>query len=118
MMLAVGFGLMVQLAASRTILPTIVDEDHGGRVMRFSCMAFLGMALFGSLLAGLLASWVGAPATVLLSGVGCLVGGLVFAWQLPRLRALVRPIYARLGVLPEVATGMQTAAELTRPPQE
>src|SRR5262249_36248190 len=66
LMLAVGFGLMVQLAASNTILQTIVDEDKRGRVMSFYNMAFLGMAPFGSLLAGLLAGWVGAPATVLL----------------------------------------------------
>jgi MFS family permease len=118
LMLAVGFGMMVQLASCNTILQTIVDEDKRGRVMSFYSMAILGMAPFGSLLAGLLASWVGAPTTVLLSGVGCLTGGLLFAWQLPQLRTLVRPIYVRLGVLPEVARGMQAAAELTRPPQD
>jgi MFS family permease len=118
LMMAVGFGMMVQLAASNTILQTIVDEDKRGRVMSFYSMAFLGMAPFGSLVAGLLAAWVGPPTTVLLSGVGCMAGGLLFAWQLPRLRILVRPIYARLGVLPEVASGIQTATELTRPPQK
>jgi MFS family permease len=118
LMLPVGFGMMVQLASSNTILQTIVEEDKRGRVMSFYSMAFLGMAPFGSLLAGLLASWVGAPTTVLLSGVGCVAGGLLFALELPRLRSLVRPIYVRLGVVPEVARGMQAAAELTRPPQE
>jgi MFS family permease len=118
LMLAVGSGLMVQLASSNTILQTIVEEDKRGRVMSFYSMAFLGVAPFGSLLAGLLAGWIGAPATVLLSGIGCVVGGLLFALELPRLRPLVRPIYARLGVLPEVAQGMQAAAELTRPPQK
>jgi MFS family permease len=118
LLLAVGFGMMVQLASCNTILQTIVDEDKRGRVMSFYSMAILGMSPFGSLLAGMLASWVGAPTTVLLSGVGCLTGGLLFAWQLPRLRPLVRPIYVRLGVAPEVARGMQAAAELTRPPQD
>jgi MFS family permease len=118
LMLAVGFGMMVQLAAVNTLLQTIVDEDKRGRVMSFYSMAFLGTAPFGSLLAGLLAGWVGAPATVLLSGVGCVAAGLLFGRELPRLRKLVRPIYVRLGVLPEVASGMQAAAELTRPPQE
>jgi MFS family permease len=118
MMLATGFGMMVQMAASNTILQTISDEDKRGRVMSFFSMAFLGMAPFGSLLAGLLAGRVGAPWTVALSGAGCLLGGLVFAVNLPRLRLLVRPIYARLGILAEVAGGMQVATELTRPPQE
>ena len=116
MMLTTGFGLMVQLAASNTILQTISDEDKRGRVMSFFNMAFLGMAPFGSLLAGVLAGRWGATATVALSGAGVLLGGVLFALQLPRLRVLVRPIYARLGILPSVARGMQAATELTRPP--
>ncbi len=118
LMVVVGFGMMVQLASSNTILQTIADEDKRGRVMSFYGMAFLGMAPFGSLLAGVLAARFGAPATVLLSGVGCVAGGVLFAWYLPQLRKLVRPIYTRLGILPEVAGGMQAAAELMRPPRE
>jgi MFS family permease len=116
-LLLTGFGMMVQMAASNTILQTIVAEDKRGRVMSFYSMAFQGVAPFGSLFAGLLAREAGAPATVVVGGVACLVGALVFARQLPRLRPLVRPIYVRLGILPEVAAGMQSAAELTRPPE-
>jgi MFS family permease len=118
MMLATGFGMMVQMAASNTILQTIADEDKRGRVMSFFSMAFLGMMPFGSLLAGVLAGYIGAPATVAVSGVGVLLGALAFGSQLKRLRALVRPIYVRLGILPEVAGGLQAAAELTRPPAD
>jgi MFS family permease len=118
MMMLTGFGMMVQLASSNTILQTIVDEDKRGRVMSFYSMAFLGMSPFGSLLAGVLAHAVGARWTVVLGGGACLVGAALFALHLPRLRALVRPLYIRLGILPEVAAGMQSAAELTRPPQE
>jgi MFS family permease len=53
MMLLTGFGMMVQMAASNTILQTIVEEDKRGRVMSFYSMAFLGMSPFGSLLAGM-----------------------------------------------------------------
>lgn len=118
LMLLVGFGMMVQMAASNTILQTIVEEDKRGRVMSFYSMAFLGMAPFGSLLAGMLAQQVGAPRTVLIGGLACLLGRGLFALRLNRLRALVRPIYARMGILPEVAAGMQAATELTRPPEE
>jgi MFS family permease len=118
LMLLTGFGMMVQMAASNTILQTIVEEDKRGRVMSFYSMAFLGMAPLGSLFAGVLASAIGAPQTVLVGGVACLLGMAAFALMLPRLRTLMRPIYARLGILPEVATGLQTAAELTRSPQE
>jgi MFS family permease len=118
MMLQTGFGMMVQMAASNTILQTIVEEDKRGRVMSYFSMAFLGVTPFGNLFAGLLAREIGPSLTVLSCGVGCMLAGLWFAWKLPSLRSLVRPIYARLGILPEVATGLQAAAELNRPPQD
>jgi MFS family permease len=118
MMLLTGFGMMVQMAASNTILQTIVDEDKRGRVMSFYSMAFLGMAPFGSLFAGSLARAIGASDTILIGGGACLVGAAIFGVHLPRLRERVRPIYVRMGILPEVASGMQTAAEWSRPPQD
>src|SRR5579883_2280146 len=57
-----GWGMMVQMAATNTIIQTIVDEDKRGRVMSFYGMAFQGAAPFGSLLAGWLTERVGAPA--------------------------------------------------------
>ena len=103
-----GFGMMMQMAASNTILQTIVDEDKRGRVMSYYTMAFLGMTPFGSLFAGALAGWIGAANTVLVGGLACLVGAMIFALRLAHLRALVRPIYVRIGILPEVATGVQS----------
>ncbi len=118
LLLVVGFGMMVQMAASNTILQTIVDQDKRGRVMSFYSMAFLGMAPLGSLFAGTIAGMVGASGAVLIGGIACIAGAALFAVHLPRLRTLVRPVYARLGILPEVAAGMQSAAELTQPPQD
>ncbi len=115
LLLATGAGMMVQMAATNTILQTIVDEDKRGRVMSFYGMAFQGAAPFGSLLAGWLAGHVGAPAVLCGSGVVVLTAGLVFATRLERLRAVVRPVYARLGILPEVAGGLQAAADLGAP---
>jgi MFS family permease len=115
-MLLTGFGMMVQMAASNTILQTIVAEDKRGRVMSFYSMAFQGMAPFGSLFAGILAREIGPARTVLFGGIACLAGAVLFTLQLPRMRALVRPIYARLGILPETATGIQLATDLTQSP--
>ncbi len=95
-----GAGLMVQIASSNTIVQTIVDDDKRGRVMSFFMMAFLGTAPFGSLLAGSLAQRFGAPATLLLGGAGCILGAAVFALGLRELRAAIRPIYRRIGILP------------------
>jgi MFS family permease len=112
-----GLAMMVQMAASNTVLQTIVDEDKRGRVMSFYAMAFFGTVPFGSLLAGALASRVGAPGTILVGGAACIVGAAIFSSQLPRLRRAVRPIYVRLGILPEIAQGVGAASQLTEPPQ-
>ena len=110
----VGFGMMVQMASTNTVIQTIVDEEKRGRVMSFYTMSFLGTAPFGSLLAGWLSTRIGAPQTVFVSGVLCLATALWFSRELPAIRALVRPIYMKMGIVPEVAEGLQTAAEESR----
>jgi len=118
LLLITGFGMMMQMTSSNTILQTIVDDDKRGRVMSFYTMAFMGTAPFGSLLAGALASKVGAPNTILVGGVACILGAMVFMRKLPEIRKSIRPIYIGLGILPEIATGLEVATELTNPPVE
>ena len=79
LMMAVGFGMMVQMAASNTILQNITDDNKRGRVMSFFAMSFMGMAPFGSLLGGALANKIGAPYTIMLSGFSCILGVVFFA---------------------------------------
>ena len=117
LMLANGFSMMQQMSASNTILQTIVAEDKRGRVMSFYTMAFMGVAPFGSLIAGALATQIGAPMTVVAGGCLCILVALWFAKQLRTIRSLVRPVYQELGILPEVASAMQTAAVLQTPPE-
>jgi MFS family permease len=117
LMFVTGTGMMVQMAASNTILQTIVDEDKRGRVMSFFAMAFVGSAPFGSLLAGGVAQRLGAPDTLLVGGACCIVGAIAFTRALPRIREQVRPIYQRLGILP-IAQGLQSASQLTVPPED
>ncbi len=112
LMLLVGLGQMIQMASSNTILQTIVDDDKRGRVMSFYTMAFMGLAPIGSLLGGSLASRIGAPWTVFVGGVACLAGAVLFARRLPVLRSKVRPIYVTMGIIPEVASGIQSATDL------
>ena len=83
--------------------------------MSFYTMAFMGTAPFGSLLAGSVAEKIGAPHTILLGGIGCVVGALWFAKSLPSLRRDVLPIYAEKGIVPEKSAGILNAAELTSP---
>ncbi len=110
-----GFAAITQVASCNTILQTIADDDKRGRVMSFYTMAFMGMAPFGSLLAGALANRIGAPATLVLGGISCLAGSLVFYRKLPSIRRAVRPIYMQMGIIPEVARGIQTASEASMP---
>ena len=114
LMMVTGFCMMTQMASSNTILQTIVDEDKRGRVMSFYSIAFQGTAPFGSLIAGAAASRIGAPWTLMIGGAMCVVGAVWFATQLPKIRVIVRPIYRQLGIIPEVAAGMQAAASLER----
>ena len=102
-----GFGVMVNMAACNTILQTVVDEDKRGRVMAFYTMAFMGTMPFGSLLAGFLATKIGAPHTLLIGGVCCVGVAFIFMSKMPLIRKEIRPVYARKGIVPEVARGIQ-----------
>jgi MFS family permease len=95
-----GFGMMQQMAASMTIIQTIVDEEKRGRVMSYSTVALVGMAPFGGLLAGTLANKIGAPRTVMVSGAACLLGAMWFLTQITAVRKVMRPIYVNLGIVP------------------
>jgi MFS family permease len=110
MMLVTGFGMMQGLTGSNTIIQTLVDENMRGRVMSYYTMAFVGMAPFGSLLAGAMAHAIGAPRTVIVSGIACIVGAFWFATQLPAIRRDMRPIYERLGIIPQPSP-LEEAAE-------
>ncbi len=82
LMALVGFGMIVQMAASNTLIQTRVEDDKRGRVMSFFAMAFMGMMSVGSLLAGSAAHRIGAPLTLFACGAACLAGALcVFGIQ-------------------------------------
>lgn len=117
-LMVTGFAMMVQTAASNTIVQTIVDDNKRGRVMGFFAMAFMGTMPFGSLVAGALARHIGAPATVILGGTLCTGAAVVFARTLPRLRVLVRPIYEARGILPPLPEGVGSTAALLPPAGE
>jgi len=117
-LVATGYCFMQQMASSNTVLQTIVEHEKRGRVMSFYAMAFQGVAPFGSLIAGAAASRIGAPKTLIIGGALCVLGGALFALQLRTLRQLIRPIYQRIGIIPELATGIQAASILQQPPDD
>lgn len=118
MMFITGLGMMLNMASSNTVLQTIVEEDKRGRVMSLYTMAVFGMVPFGSLLSGSLASRIGTADTLVLGGIACIIGGIIFLRILPDVRRQVRPIYMQLGILPEVAVGLGNASQLSIPPED
>ena len=117
LLVAAGAGMMLQMASSNTLVQTLVDERVRGRVMSFYAMAFLGMTPFGSLAAGWLGQQIGTPATVRLGGAATVVAVLLYVRKLPELRRAIRPIYERLGILPEIADGLGQTTNLASPPE-
>jgi MFS family permease len=114
LMVVVGNGMMLQMASSNTILQTIVDDDKRGRVMSFYTMAIMGTAPFGSILAGSLAKTIGTAHTILISGVSCILGAIIYAKKLPQLRKAIRPIYVSLGfIIKETSKGIQMPTKIT-----
>lgn len=115
LLLLAGFGMMAQMASSNTVLQTLVRDEMRGRVMSFYSMAFMGTAPLGSLLIGALAGRLGAPLAIGIGGGACVVAAFAFGRQLPALREIVRPIYIRMGILPELARGVQAATHQVSP---
>jgi MFS family permease len=99
LMVCAGFGLIQVASVSNTVIQSLVPEDKRGRVMSYYMMAFFGAAPLGSLFAGTLASRIGAPLTVIVTGLCCTAVSLWFTLELPKIRAVIRPIYEQMGLI-------------------
>ena len=106
----VGFGMMLSVTPCNTALQTIVDDDKRGRVMSFFTMAFFGTMPFGSLLGGSLAHLIGAPETIMIGGISCILGSFLFATKLSSFRRLIHPIYVKKGIILEEQTEISDQA--------
>jgi MFS family permease len=89
LLVVTGFGFMVQIASSNTLLQTIVEDAKRGRVMSFFLMAYFGTTPFGSLAAGMASARIGVPYTLATGGALCLLG---VAWFAARLHSLYEDI--------------------------
>jgi MFS family permease len=91
---------MLQMSASNTLVQTMVPDKLRGRLMSFYAMSLMGMTPFGSLLAGALASLIGAPGTVAAGGALCVAASLLFWSRLPSLSTEATPLLVAQGALP------------------
>jgi len=97
-MVITGFGMMVQMISSNTLLQTVVDDDKRGRVMSFYAMSFMGMAPIGSLMGGWAAKLIGAPKTLLFGGIICIIGAMFFIYKLRLSKAITRSAAKAVGI--------------------
>jgi len=96
LLLPVGFFMIVEMASTNTLIQTLVPDNLRGRAMAVYGMMFMGMAPFGALLAGAIAHRLGAPITVALGGVVCIVAGIMFGLRLPAFRREARQMIVAL----------------------
>ena len=96
LLMPVGFCMIVEMAASNTLIQTLVPDKLRGRVMSVYSMMFMGMAPFGALLAGMLAHHLGASTTVALGGGVCIVAAVGFGLHLPAFRREARHMIVAL----------------------
>lgn len=108
-LLVAGTAMMLQTAASNTIIQTITDEDKRGRVMSLLAMSLFGTVPLGSLAFGALAVRIGAENTIMAGGAICVVAAVLFLRALPEIRRAARPIYERMGILQPKTVAPPTA---------
>ena len=107
LLVPVGFGMTVQMSATNTTLQTIAPDALRGRVVSFYGMMFMGMTPFGSLMAGWLAGWIGAPFTVAMGGAVCIAAALVFLRHRPVVKAaLIQAMEQNVEMLPVPIPGL------------
>jgi MFS family permease len=92
LLVPVGFSMMVQMASSNTLIQAMVPDRLRGRAMAVYSMMFMGMAPMGALLSGWSAEHIGAQQTLTIGGVGAIVGAMLFARNLPKIRVEARQL--------------------------
>lgn len=104
LLVPVGYGLMLQMSSTNTLIQSMVPDRLRGRVMAVYAMMFMGMAPVGALIAGGLAERFGAPITVALGGILAVMGAGVFARYIPKIREEARALMVAQGLYSDEAT--------------
>jgi MFS family permease len=98
LLIPVGYGVMLQMSSSNTLIQAMVPDHLRGRAMAVYTMMFMGMAPMGALFAGAMADRVGAPMTVTIGGLAAIIGAACFYRMLPKLRFEARELLSAQGL--------------------
>ncbi len=96
LLFAAGAASAVYLNVGMTTLQVLVPDELRGRVMGVWSMTFF-LSSVGGLPAGLVAAWLGAPASVALGALSVSAFALILLATVPTLRTLSRPARAASG---------------------
>jgi MFS family permease len=110
LLLPVGYFIMLQMAASNTLIQVMVPDALRGRTMAVYSMMFMGMAPIGALLGGALSDRLGAAMTVAIGGLASVAGAWWFGLQLPKIR-----VEARKLIIAQAMAGGEPSEEMTAP---
>jgi MFS family permease len=88
-----AFGMIVNNSACNTMLQSLVDDEKRGRIMSMYTLAFMGTTPFGNLFAGFLANNIGVQSTLLIGGLVCVIGSLIFGSRLGKMRIALNDMY-------------------------
>lgn len=83
---ATGAGDIVSTIIRNTIRQLITPDHLRGRMTSINMVFFMGGPQLGELEAGVLAHMLGAPASVVIGGIGTMVATLIMAIFVPKLR--------------------------------
>jgi len=90
-----SFGMVTIMASCNTVLQTLVEEDKRGRVMALYSASFMGMAPFGSLLAGFTGRKLGVPWAITICGFSMILCSLIYFKNVDAISAEAAKMFSR-----------------------
>jgi len=87
LLVGAGWGIMTNMALTNTLIQTCVPDQLRGRVMSVYTLMFLGLAPIGSLQAGVIAHWLGAPMAIRIGAAICATSALILSRRFVSSRA-------------------------------
>jgi MFS family permease len=76
-----GFGMMAMGVATNTLIQSSIADAMRGRVMAYYVMSFIGMVPISALVAGWVSHQIGAPDTLALGGILCVLAAGLGYWR-------------------------------------
>lgn len=94
----IGCSYILEYSSSNAVLQTISDDDKRGRLMSIYNMSVMGIIPFENLFISGLASILNVTNVLIFAGFCCILSSLIFSKNLPKIEALLQPVYISKGI--------------------